>query len=46
MRDFTEHLYKRDYQHRVQRDLIEHLPIDQVVTVMDFSENIGLQAQG
>ena len=45
MKSFSGHLFRSDYQHKMEKNLISDLPIDQCVVVMDFSENISLEAQ-
>lgn len=42
---FAGHLFRADYQHRVETEMIHNLPMDQCLAVMDFSENISLQPQ-
>ena len=45
MKTYCAHLFRADYQHRVESQLMEvTLPIDHAAAVMDFSENITLQA--
>ena len=45
MKSFSGYLFRSDYQHKMEKNLISDLPIDQCVVVMDFSENISLEAQ-
>ena len=45
MKAFSDHLFRSDYQHKMEKNLISDLPIDQCVVVMDFSENLSLEAQ-
>lgn len=42
---FTGHIYRTDFQYLVQSEIMSNLEMDQCLTVMDFSENIKLQAQ-
>ena len=42
----TSHVFGADYQHEMEKQLMNDLPIDQCVAVMDFfSENVALEAQ-
>jgi hypothetical protein len=45
IRTFTRHIFLSDYQQKVQNSIIADLPIDHCSDVMDFSENLSLQAQ-
>ena len=45
MKTHSSHIFKADYQHKVERDLMAALPLNHCVTVMDFSENITLYPQ-
>lgn len=43
---FTGHLFRIDYQHKTETALMSSsLPLDHCIAVMDFSENVLLQAQ-
>lgn len=42
---FTGHLFRSDYQHKVQKQLMSNIPLDHAVVVMDFSQNISLEQQ-
>lgn len=42
---FTAHMFRADYQHRIETEIISTLPIDHCLVVMDFSENMSLQPQ-
>ena len=45
MEKFTGHLFRASYQQMMENMLIEELPMDQAMVVMDFSENIALVPQ-
>lgn len=45
MKTFTAHLFQADYQHMVEKQLVNNLPIDHCLVVMDFSENASLDPQ-
>ena len=45
MKTFTGHMFRANYQQKVQNSIIEDMPHDQCVVVMDFSENMSLQSQ-
>lgn len=45
MGTFTSHIFRTDYQHRVESEIIADLPRSHCLVVMDFSENITLQPQ-
>lgn len=45
IKTFTGHIFRSDYQQRVQNSIIADLPIDHCLVVMDFSENLSLQPQ-
>ena len=45
MKSYSGHLFRSDYQHKVEKDIFSNLPIDQCAVVMDFSENISLDSQ-
>lgn len=45
MKSYTANQFKADFQHKVGSQLGENLPLDHVLTVMDFSENISLVPQ-
>ena len=40
---FTSHIFRSDYQQRMQNNIISDLPIDHCLVVMDFSENLSLK---
>jgi hypothetical protein len=42
---FTSHIFRSDYQQRMQNNIISDLPIDHCLVVMDFSENLSLKPQ-
>ena len=42
---FTGHIFRTDYQHQMERDLVTHLLIYHSVVVIKFSENISLVSQ-
>jgi len=46
MKTFTSHIFRSDYQHCCERELMsESLPMSHCTVVMDYSENISLQPQ-
>ena len=45
METFTGHLFRTNYQHMMQRGIMSNIPMDQCAVVMDFSENMSMQAQ-
>ena len=45
IKDHSNHVFRASYQQRVESSLMEDLPMNHAVAVMDFSENITLQAQ-
>jgi len=45
MKSFTSHQFRADFQNTMERNLMDNLPNDQCAVVMDFSQNIALQAQ-
>ncbi|CAG2222935.1 unnamed protein product [Mytilus edulis] len=45
MKTFTGHMFRANYQQKVQNSIIEDMPHDHCVVVMDFSENMSLQSQ-
>ena len=45
MEDLTSHIFRTDFQYSVKSNLEENLPAGHCLVVMDFSENITLQAQ-
>ena len=40
----TSHIFGANYQHNVESDLVENLPLTNCVAVIDFSENYALQS--
>lgn len=40
---FTGHIFRTDFQHKMERDLMTSLPIDHAAVVIDFAENISCQ---
>ena len=45
MKTFTSHMFRSDYHHRVKTEIVENLPIDQCLVVMDLYENFTIQPQ-
>lgn len=42
---FTGHLFRSDFQHKIQKQLMSNIPLNHAVVVMDFSQNISLEQQ-
>jgi hypothetical protein len=45
MESFTVHMFRANYQHKVQANLTANLEINHCLVVMDYSENMTLQPQ-
>ena len=45
MEQFSSHSFRSNFQQRVQSNIINELPMDHCLVVMDFSENLSLQPQ-
>jgi predicted site-specific integrase-resolvase len=45
MESFTAHMFRANYQHKVQANLTANLEINHCLVVMDYSENMTLQPQ-
>ena len=45
MKSHTSHIFRSNYQHSVESDRMENLPLTHCVAVMEFSENYALQSQ-
>ncbi|CAG2220251.1 unnamed protein product [Mytilus edulis] len=45
MESYTGHIFRANFQNKVQASLIKSLPLDHCLVVMDYSENMTLQPQ-
>lgn len=45
MESYTGHIFRANFQNKVQASLIKSLPLDHCLVVMDYSENTTLQPQ-